>query len=83
MKVTTTGGFIKKSCLLVALTVLSISSHAADKSTQDNLSKPTKPNFVWIVSEDNSMHYQELFFEGGAKTPNIAKLAHQAPNLSP
>ena len=37
----------------------------------------SQPNFVWIVSEDNSVHYQELFFRGGAKTPNIAKLAEE------
>lgn len=34
-----------------------------------------KPNFVWIVSEDNSKHYLKLFDESGAETPNIAKLA--------
>ncbi|KGK00086.1 sulfatase-like hydrolase/transferase [Thalassotalea sp. ND16A] len=34
-----------------------------------------KPNFVWIVSEDNSIHYQNLFFDGGATTPHIAELA--------
>ncbi|MEM9016434.1 MAG: sulfatase, partial [Verrucomicrobiota bacterium] len=34
-----------------------------------------RPNFVWIVSEDNSKHYLKLFDEDGAETPNIAKLA--------
>ena len=34
-----------------------------------------RPNVVWIVSEDNSIHYMDLFFEGGAKTPHIAALA--------
>ncbi len=33
------------------------------------------PNFVWIVSEDNSKHYLKLFDERGTETPNIAKLA--------
>ena len=33
------------------------------------------PNIVWIVSEDNSKHYMELFDENGVKTPNIAALA--------
>ncbi len=33
------------------------------------------PNFVFIVSEDNSKHYLKLFDEGGAETPHIASLA--------
>ncbi len=34
-----------------------------------------KPNFVWLISEDNSQHYLKLFDEHGAPTPNIAALA--------
>ena len=34
-----------------------------------------KPNFVWIISEDNSIHYLDHFFPGGADTPNIKKMA--------
>jgi uncharacterized sulfatase len=34
-----------------------------------------RPNIVWIVSEDNSIHYLNHFFEGGAKTPHIEALA--------
>lgn len=34
-----------------------------------------RPNVVWIVSEDNSVHYLAHFFEGGAKAPNIEALA--------
>ena len=34
-----------------------------------------KPNFVWIISEDNSHHYLEHFFPGGAPTPNIVEMA--------
>ena len=33
------------------------------------------PNIVWITSEDNSVHYMDLFFENGVSTPNIEKLA--------
>lgn len=39
--------------------------------------KAQKPNIVWIVSEDNSKHYMELFDENGVKTPNIEKLAEE------
>ena len=34
-----------------------------------------QPNIVWIVSEDNSIHYLRHFFPGGAATPNIEALA--------
>ena len=33
------------------------------------------PNFVWIISEDNSKHYMELFDPHGIATPNIALMA--------
>lgn len=34
-----------------------------------------RPNIVWILSEDNSIHYLDHFFKGGAKAPNIEALA--------
>lgn len=34
-----------------------------------------RPNVVWIVSEDNSVHYLRHFFPGGAAAPNIEALA--------
>ncbi|MED5584905.1 MAG: sulfatase [Verrucomicrobiota bacterium] len=34
-----------------------------------------RPNFVWIISEDNSIHYLDHFFAGGADTPHIKSLA--------
>lgn len=36
-----------------------------------------KPNFVWIMSEDNSSHFLKLFDPTGAPTPNIEALAEQ------
>lgn len=36
-----------------------------------------RPNVVWILSEDNSMHYLSHFFPGGAKAPNIEKMARE------
>jgi len=35
----------------------------------------SRPNFLWIMSEDNSKHYLKMFDETGAATPNIEKLA--------
>jgi|GEM_PF-40456 len=34
-----------------------------------------QPNFVWIVSEDNSTHYMELFDAHGIQTPHIEEMA--------
>ena len=42
-----------------------------------NLHAADRPNIVWIVSEDNSIHYLDHFFPGGAKAPNIEALAKQ------
>gem|GEM_PF-2813587 len=36
-----------------------------------------RPNFVWMVSEDNSIRYLDHFFPGGAKTPHIEAMAAQ------
>ncbi|MEN8228202.1 MAG: sulfatase [Bacteroidota bacterium] len=33
-----------------------------------------KPNFVWIISEDNSKHYMELFDPHGITTPHIEEM---------
>ncbi|MDA0285722.1 MAG: sulfatase-like hydrolase/transferase, partial [Planctomycetota bacterium] len=42
---------------------------AAEQSTSN------RPNVVWIVSEDNSIHYLRHFFADGAAAPNIEALA--------
>ncbi|WP_170308338.1 sulfatase-like hydrolase/transferase [Parashewanella tropica] len=34
-----------------------------------------RPNFVWIISEDNSSHYLKHFSDNGINTPNISALA--------
>ena len=39
------------------------------------ISANDKPNFVWIISEDNSIHYLNHFFPDGADTPYIKKMA--------
>ena len=36
-----------------------------------------KPNIVWLVSEDNSIHYSRLYNEKGASMPNVEALAKQ------
>ncbi|MEZ6060350.1 MAG: sulfatase [Planctomycetaceae bacterium] len=34
-----------------------------------------RPNVVWLVSEDNSVHYLKLYDPHGAETPRVAELA--------
>lgn len=36
-----------------------------------------EPNFLWIISEDNSTHYMELFDSHGIATPHIEKMARE------
>ncbi|MBI1249285.1 sulfatase-like hydrolase/transferase [bacterium] len=36
-----------------------------------------KPNFVWIMTEDNSSHFVKMFDPTGAPTPNIEALAKE------
>ena len=42
---------------------------------EDQSAQPDSPNIVWILSEDNSIHYLSHFFKGGAKTPHLESLA--------
>lgn len=34
-----------------------------------------RPNFVWMLSEDNSKHYMNIFDKNGAETPRIRGMA--------
>ena len=36
-----------------------------------------KPNILWIVTEDNSVHYMNLYTKGGAEMPNLSSLASE------
>jgi len=50
---------------------LGIGSFLASASAED------RPNIVWLVSEDNSVHYLRLYNETGAAMPNVERLAQQ------
>jgi arylsulfatase A-like enzyme len=63
--------FICQTMLLVIVILSSCSStRAYDK-------KLPPPNIVWLVSEDNSMHYMKMFNDNGIATPNIESLSDQ------
>ncbi len=55
---------------LIGLVLLSLLGFAAPW-----LQAADRPNIVWIVSEDNSIHYLRHFIPGGAEAPHIEALA--------
>ena len=56
--------------VLLPLTTLS-----ADEQVKPTAPTPSRPNIVWLVSEDNSIHYLKMYSEHGADTPHIAAMA--------
>mgnify|MGYP006220436743 FL=1 len=58
---------MKKTFIFFALTAI-IQSGCTQKKIE-------KPNIVWLVSEDNSIHYLNLYNPKGASMPSIEKLA--------
>ncbi|OYP37511.1 sulfatase [Rhodopirellula sp. MGV] len=62
--------------LLMTVTGLVFQFHApvaAQDSTSENA--PRRPNVVWIMSEDNSIHYLRHFDPAGAPAPAIEAMA--------
>ncbi len=39
-----------------------------------NVISADRPNILWVISEDNSVHYLNLYHKGGAETPAIESL---------
>lgn len=58
--------------LMILLTAISFLLGCENKPAEEI---HEQPNFVWIMSEDNSKHYIKMFDENGIATPNIEKLA--------
>ena len=56
-----------RTLVLVVLSLISFSC-SNDQS---------KPNILWIVTEDNSVHYMNLYTEGGAEMPTISSIASE------
>lgn len=38
-------------------------------------SQARRPNIVWLISEDNSVHYSNMYNKGGVDMPNVNRLA--------
>jgi arylsulfatase A-like enzyme len=47
----------------------------AEEATEEHFQE--RPNFLWIVSEDNSKHYMELFDPHGIATPGLGSMAEE------
>jgi len=61
---------------LIAVTVLlPFAALSADEQINSTAPQAPRPNIVWLVSEDNSVHYLKLFSEYGVETPHIAAMA--------
>jgi len=69
MKLKKTGPVFTLIVLILVIMLKACSSLLGDEAG--------KPNFVWIISEDNSTHYMELFDPIGIATPHIEKMALQ------
>lgn len=65
---------MRKAFTLATIT-LGLLSYAFNTTAASN--KANKPNFLWIISEDNSSHYLKMYNERGIETPAIEKLAQQ------
>lgn len=59
----------------VALVTFFVLPFLVSANETEVLGEEKLPNIVWIVSEDNSIHYLNHFFPGGAATPNIEGMA--------
>ena len=63
----------KKLCVVLFVLLASLQLPATGRAGNDKVEE--RPNFVWIVSEDNSKHYMKLFDPIGISTPHIEALA--------
>lgn len=62
-------------CSLATALMLSLTGIQSVNAKQAKNKDNGKPNFLWIISEDNSKHFIDLFTPGGAKMPNLENLA--------
>ena len=61
--------------IVAILSMVLQSSHALP--TDKHRPPAEGPNFVWLISEDNSKHFMELFDASGVETPQIKALVAQ------
>lgn len=67
--------FKKLSMILIFCSAGTNLACAADIDKVDVANVEKKPNFLWLISEDNSKHFLKLYNKHGAAMPNVEKLA--------
>ena len=61
---------------LIACSIfLPFTTLSADEHISSTAPQTSRPNIVWLVSEDNSVHYLKMYAEHGADTPNISAMS--------
>ncbi len=63
--------------LIVAVLLVGCNLTAGRGVADDAAEASQRPNFVWIMSEDNSKHYLKHFDDDGAAAPNIEAMAER------
>ena len=66
-----------RSAMLVWLLLAFCNQTTSVQGAEALNARASQPNFVWLISEDNSKHWLNLYDKGGAATPRIAELAAQ------
>ncbi|MDU0354747.1 sulfatase [Paraglaciecola aquimarina] len=62
----------------LAVVLLSVAVSSETRASQTSEQSTQRPNFVWIISEDNSPHYLRLYNpKHGVAMPNIENMAKQ------
>ena len=75
MKISIGGYSLLATCLLLSFGFHPCRADTTAAETNGEGHRAKRPNVVWIMSEDNSCHYLQLFDKQGTPTPNISKLA--------
>ncbi len=61
--------------LLALVTFAAACFHSMEVKAETSATSEAQPNFVWLMSEDNSTHFMHHFDPHGPQTPNIERLA--------
>ena len=61
--------------LYASVLLLGVTSFAIGEPVEDQSDVASRPNILWVTSEDNSHHWIGCYGNKDAKTPNIDQLA--------
>lgn len=55
--------------------MINVDAHSENEKTHSLKINQSKPNIVWLITEDNSKHYLKLYDDSGASMPTVEKMA--------